>query len=150
MYIEKGAKGCKPLHSSCGFERNRECCANHPHIPTDAVQFGSGGSMPRRFSRSGLLAWAALLLAIPAGAQQPEAQAADITFSLGDASRSATWPVAVREVAIDGKPIRLDRPVHVEGSWLRTVTITLRNISPKTIVSGGIGLVFPESGDGSS
>jgi hypothetical protein len=106
--------------------------------------------MLRRFACRWLLASAALLLAIPACAQQPEAQAADITFSLGDASRSATWPVAVREVAIDGKPIRLDQPVHVQGSWLRTVTITLRNISPKAIVRGGIGLVFPESGDGSS
>ncbi len=106
--------------------------------------------MLRHFSGRWQLASAALFLAIPACAQQPEAPAADITFSLGDASRSATWPVAVREVAIDGKSIRLDRPVHVQGSWLRTVTIILRNISPKAIVSGGIGLVFPESGDGSS
>jgi hypothetical protein len=104
----------------------------------------------RHFSRRWLLASAALLLVVPACAQQPAAPAADITFSLGDSSRSATWPVAVREVAIDGKPIRLDRPVHVQGAWLRTVTITLRNISPKAIVRGGIGLVFPESGDGSS
>jgi hypothetical protein len=90
-----------------------------------------------------------LVFVCPASAQQPAASAADITFSLKDSSRSATWPVAVREVTIDGKPIRLDHPVHVQGSWLRTVTITLRNISPKIIVSGGIGLVFPESGDGS-
>lgn len=106
--------------------------------------------MLRQFSRRWLLASAALLLGVPACAQQPPPPAADITFSLGDSSRSATWPVAVREVTIDGKPIRLDRPVHVQGAWLRTVTITLRNISPKAIVRGGIGLVFPESGDGSS
>jgi hypothetical protein len=30
------------------------------------------------------------------------------------------------------------------------VTVTLRNVSPKTIVRGGIDLVFPESGDGSA
>jgi hypothetical protein len=106
--------------------------------------------MLRRFPRRWLLASAAVLLVVPACAQQPPAPAADITFSLRDADRIATWPVAVREVAIDGKPIRLDHPVHVQGSWLRTVTITLRNVSPKTIVRGGIGLVFPESGDGSS
>ena len=77
--------------------------------------------MLRRFARRWLLASAALLLAIPACVQQSEARAADVTFSLGDSSRSATWPVAVREVAIADKPIRLDRPVHVQGAWLRTV-----------------------------
>ena len=106
--------------------------------------------MLRRFARRWLPASAAVLLVVPASAQRPAAPAADITFALRDADRSATWPVAVREVAIDGKPIRLDRPVRVQGRWLRTVTITLRNVSPKTIVRGGIGLVFFESGDGSA
>jgi hypothetical protein len=106
--------------------------------------------MLRRFPRCWLLAPAAVLLVIAISAQQPSAPAADITFALRDADRSATWPIAIREVAIDGKPIRFDRPIRVEGSWLRTVTITLRNVSPKTIVRAGIGLVFPESGDGSS
>jgi hypothetical protein len=87
---------------------------------------------------------------VPARAQQSAALAAEITFALRDADRIATWPVAIREVAIDGKPIRLDRPVNVQGSWLRTMTITLRNVSPKTIVQGGVDLVFPESGDGSA
>jgi len=106
--------------------------------------------MLRRFPRCWLPASVAVLLVVPACAQRPAAPAADITFALRDADRSATWPVAVREVAIDGKPIRLDRPVRLQGPWLRTVTITLRNVSPKTIVRGGIGLVFPESGDGSA
>jgi len=106
--------------------------------------------MLRRFARRWLPASAAVLLVVPACAQRPAAPAADITFALRDADRSATWPVAVREVAIDGKPIRLNRPVRLQGPWLRTVTITLRNVSPKTIVRGGIGLVFPESGDGSA
>ena len=105
--------------------------------------------MLRRFPRRWLLAWAAVLLVVPACAQRPAAPAADITFALRDADRIATWPIAVRAVAIDGRPIRLDRPVRVQGPWLRTVTITLRNVSPKTIVRGGIGLVFPEVGDGS-
>src|ERR1035437_5520941 len=106
--------------------------------------------MHRRFPGRWLLAWAAVLLVVPACAQRPTAPAADITFALRDADRIATWPIAVRAVAIDGRPIRLDSPVHVQGPWLRTVTITLRNVSPKTIVRGGIGLVFPESGDASS
>ena len=105
--------------------------------------------MLRRFPRRWLLAWAAVLLVVPACAQRPAAPAADITFALRDADRIATWPIAVREVGIDGRPIHLDRPVRVQGPWLRTVTITLRNVSPKTIVRGGIGLVFPEVGDGS-
>ena len=105
--------------------------------------------MLRRFPRRWLLAWAAVLLVVPACAQRPTAPAADITFALRDADRIATWPIAVRAVAIDGRPIRLDRPVRVQGPWLRTVTITLRNVSPKTIVRGGIGIVFPEVGDGS-
>ncbi len=108
-----------------------------------------------RFLRRGLPTSASVFLVIvacvvPACAQQPVAPAAEITFALRDADRIATWPVAIREVAIDGKPIRLDRPVHVQGSWLRTMTITLRNVSPKTIVQGGINVVFPESGDGSA
>jgi|HubBroStandDraft_1064217.scaffolds.fasta_scaffold164937_2 hypothetical protein len=110
--------------------------------------------MLRHFPRRGLPTSAAVFLVIvacpfPACAQQPAPPAAEITFALRDADRIATWPVAIREVAIDGQPIRLDRPVRVQGSWLRTMTVTLRNVSPKTIVQGGINLVFPESGDGS-
>jgi hypothetical protein len=110
--------------------------------------------MLRRFPCRWLRASAAVLLVIPACgvpacAQQSAEPAADITFALRDADHIATWPVAIREFAIDGKPIRFDRPVHVQGSWLRTVAVTLRNVSPKTIVQGGINLVFPESGDGS-
>jgi hypothetical protein len=110
--------------------------------------------MLRRFPCRWLPASAAVLLVIPACgvpacAQQSAEPAADITFALPDADHIASWPVAIREFAIDGKPIRFDRPVHVQGSWLRTVAVTLRNVSPKTIVQGGINLVFPESGDGS-
>jgi len=106
--------------------------------------------MLRFFPRCWPLALAFVFLVIPACAQQPSAPAADVTFVLRDADRSATWPIAVRKVAIDGNPIRLDRSIPVQGSWLRTVTITLRNVSPKTIVRAGIGIVFPESGDGSA
>jgi hypothetical protein len=111
--------------------------------------------MRRRFPRH----WAARLgqrcfscfphTLVPACAQQPEPPTADITFAIRDANHTDTWPVSVREVAIDGKPIHLDHSVHVQGSWLSTVTITLRNVSPKTIVRGGIGIVFLEAGDGS-
>jgi hypothetical protein len=76
--------------------------------------------------------------------------AAQITFVLKDTNRSADWPVEVRALTIKDRPVQVNSPVRVQDQWFRTVAITLRNVSPKTIVTGGIGLVFPESGDGSS
>jgi hypothetical protein len=95
------------------------------------------------------LALAVFLLTMPAAAfGQAEPSSSAITFSLPDAGRSASWPVAVEGVAIGGRSIRLDSPVRVQNGWVPTATITLRNVSPKTIVSGGVILVFPEPGDG--
>ncbi len=95
------------------------------------------------------LAFAAFFLTMPAAASaQVQPPSSAITFTLPDAGRSADWPVAVQGVAIGGRPVRLDRPVRVQNGWERTATIRLRNISPKTIVSGGMGFVFPEPGDG--
>jgi hypothetical protein len=97
------------------------------------------------------LALGAFLLTMPSAAfSQAQSPASAITFTLPDADRSADWPVAVREVAIGGRPIRLGSPVRVQNGWVPTATITLRNVSPKTIVSGGIVLVFPEPGDGTA
>jgi len=97
------------------------------------------------------LALAAFFLTMPAlaFAQAPRSTPA-ITFTLPDAGRSADWPVTVRVVAIGGKPIPLDSPVRAQNGWEPTATITLRNVSPKTIVSGGMGFVFPEPGDGTA
>jgi len=75
-------------------------------------------------------------------------QTSAITFTLSDTQFSRNWPVSVAGVMIDGQPIHLEQPVHVQDGWERTATITLRNVSPKTIVSGGMGFVFPEPGDG--
>ena len=101
-------------------------------------------SLPSRW-----LALAAFFLTVPVAAfAQAQPSTSAITFTLPDADRSADWPVAVRMVAISGRPIRLDRPVRMQNGWVRTATITLRNVSPKTIVSGGMGFVFPEPGDG--
>ena len=96
-----------------------------------------------------LSACAIALCAAPALAQPTQAPPTDITFTLRDPGRMATAPVAIRGITIDGKPLHLDRPIRVQGAWLHTVAVTLANVSPKTIVRGGIGLVFPESGDGS-
>ncbi len=82
------------------------------------------------------------------GLAQTQPPTSSITFTLPDTGRSAEWPVAVQGVAIGGRTIRLDRPVRVQNGWVRTATITLRNVSPKTIVSGGMLFVFPEPGDG--
>jgi hypothetical protein len=97
------------------------------------------------------LALAVFLLTMPAAAfAQAQPPASAMTFTLPEADRSAAWPVSVREVSIGGRPIRLGSPVQVLNGWQRTATITLRNISPKTIVSGGMLFVFPEAGDGTA
>ncbi len=88
------------------------------------------------------------LTTLAAAFAQAQPPSSVITFSLPDAGRSADWPVAVGAVAIGGRPVRLDSPVRVQNGWVQTTTITLRNVSPKTIVSGGMGFVFPEPGDG--
>lgn len=106
--------------------------------------------MPRRFPSRCWTLCVLTLLTASALAQPANQPASDITFTLRDPARMATAPIAIRGISIEGRPLRLDRPLRVQGAWLRTVTITVANISPKTIVSGGIGLVFPESGDGSS
>ena len=106
--------------------------------------------MLRRFLSRSLAVCAAALLLTPAFAQPHKAPTSDITFTLRDPARMATAPVAIRGITIDGKPLRLNHPFRVQGAWLRSVIVTLANVSPKTIVSGGIGLVFPEVGDGTS
>lgn len=91
------------------------------------------------------LVFAAFFLTVPLAAfAQAQPSTSSITFTLPDAGRSGDWPVAVQRVAIGGRPIRLDNPVRVQNGWVLTATITLRNVSPKTIVSGGMGFVFPE------
>ncbi len=75
-------------------------------------------------------------------------QTSAITFSIENAAYRQSWPISVGSITIEGRPIHLDQPVQVQDGWERTATITLRNISPKPIVSGGIVLVFPEPGDG--
>ncbi|MGA8532023.1 MAG: hypothetical protein WB622_20030 [Acidobacteriaceae bacterium] len=105
--------------------------------------------MPRPFP-SLCLSACGVLLSASALAQPASAPPSEITFTLRDPARMTTAPVAIRAISVDGRPLRLNRPIRVQGLWLHTVVIALANISPKTIVSGGIGLVFPESGDGSS
>ncbi|HEY1502305.1 MAG TPA: hypothetical protein VGF88_22200 [Acidobacteriaceae bacterium] len=74
--------------------------------------------------------------------------ATQITINLKDAQYPADRPVTIM-VSIGGRPIQLGHPVRVNGKWIGTTVITLRNISPKTIVQAGVGMVFPECGDGS-
>jgi len=100
-----------------------------------------------------LLSWwvvlAGFLATMPAPAlAQSQTPTSVITFTPPDADRSADWPVAIQTVMIGGRPIQLGGPVRVRAGWVPTATITLRNISPKVIVSGGVLLVFPEPGDG--
>jgi hypothetical protein len=91
---------------------------------------------------------AALPALFPAFGQQTPAPA--ITFALDSAAFSKNWPVSVVGITINGRPIQLDQPVRVQGNWIKTVVVTLRNLSPKPIVRAGMMLSFPESGNGTS
>jgi hypothetical protein len=100
--------------------------------------------------------WRAFVLAAalpalsPAFAQQKPAPESTITFTLDSAAFSKNWPVNVVSITISGRPIQLDQPVRVQGNWIKTVVVTLRNVSPKPITRGGMLLSFRESGDGTS
>lgn len=98
--------------------------------------------------RRALVVAAALLALSPGFAQQKPAPASAITFTLKDAEYSRNWPVSVVGITINGRHIRVDQPVLVQGNWIKTVVVTLRNISPKPIVRAGMLLSFPESGTG--
>lgn len=100
--------------------------------------------------------WRAFVLAgvlaawFPAYGQQTPAPMSPITFTLKDAAFSQRWPVSVVGITINGRPIRFDEPVRVQGNWIRTVVVTLRNVSPRPITRGGMVMSFLESGDGTS
>jgi hypothetical protein len=95
-----------------------------------------------------LVLTAALLALSSAFAQQKPAPASSLTFTLENAEYSKNWPVSVVGITINGRPIRLDQPARVQGNWIKTVAVTLRNVSPKPIVRAGMLLSFPESGNG--
>ncbi len=98
----------------------------------------------------GKLAWVAVVAALclpgPLAAQKPVST--EITFTLASYNASSEWPVSIREIAIGGRPVQIDRPMRVAGDWLPTVTMTLLNVSPKTIVRGGMDITFFQSGNG--
>jgi hypothetical protein len=91
---------------------------------------------------------AALPALFPAFGQQTPASA--ITFTLKDAEYSRNWPVSVVGITMNGRPIQFNQPVRVQGNWIKTVVVTLRNVSPKPITRGGMLMSFLESGDGTS
>ncbi|MGB9030177.1 MAG: hypothetical protein WCC27_08660, partial [Acidobacteriaceae bacterium] len=98
--------------------------------------------------RRPLVLTAALLALFPALAQLKPAPASAITFTLDNAAYSRNWPVSVVSITINSRPVRLDQPVRVQGNWIKTVVVTLRNVSPKPIVRAGMLISFPESGNG--
>jgi hypothetical protein len=57
-------------------------------------------------------------------------------------------PVKVLSVMEGDRDIPLDTPFPVHGMWLRDIKVVLQNTSTKTIVSGGVILSYPETGDG--
>lgn len=56
----------------------------------------------------------------------------------------------MKELLIDGKAVPLGKPVHLEGNWLPTVQVVVRNASIKTIVHAQMFLRYPETGYGSN
>jgi hypothetical protein len=51
----------------------------------------------------------------------------------------------VVRVTLGDKEIPLDTPVPLEGMWMRTISVTLQNVSSKTIVECAIAVDFPET-----
>jgi len=96
------------------------------------------------------LALAAVMTAMSlAGPLAAQSQASSkITFTLDHYNPSSEWPVSIRQITVGGRPAQFDRPLLVAGDWLPTVTMTLVNVSPKTIVRGGMDITFLQSGDG--
>ncbi|MGH9646013.1 MAG: hypothetical protein ACRD4E_04275, partial [Bryobacteraceae bacterium] len=86
-------------------------------------------SMPFAFAQSA-----------PAPADRPSM----VTLHL---NTSSAWslPVKVVGVMLGGQQVPLDTPIRVEGMWMRTISVTIQNTSPKPIVKCGIDIEFPEA-----
>jgi hypothetical protein len=56
-----------------------------------------------------------------------------------------TAPMKVVRVMLGDKEIANDVPVPVEGMWMRNISVTLANVSAKTIVVCGVSVMFPET-----
>jgi len=66
-----------------------------------------------------------------------------VTFHVN--AHHAPVPMKVVRVMLGDQEIPLDTPVPVEGMWMRTISVTLQNISSKTIFKCGISVMFPET-----
>jgi hypothetical protein len=69
-----------------------------------------------------------------------------VTFHMLYLSPAA--PVKVARLMLGDKEIPFDTPIPVQGQWLRDVSVVLQNTSSKTIVSGGVILTYPQTGNG--
>jgi hypothetical protein len=61
---------------------------------------------------------------------------------------SAKPPVEITQIFVDSRLVTPDTPIHVSGSWLSTVTVTVRNVSQKEAITSDLTLTFPETGTG--
>jgi len=99
-----------------------------------------------RASAYGLIAGSILLGNLrAANAQTLPSQMDDVTFTLDIPGTHP--PVKIIKVLLDGKPIDLDRPVHVSGNWVSRIAVEMQNVSTKDIVFGELILDYPETGD---
>ena len=94
-----------------------------------------------------------LSLALLSGVGQPghaswqEAETL-VAVRLRDEAGDRRILLEIREVTIDGEPIKLDEPVHANPDWLRRLTIRVRNVSGRPLVHVGIGVgLLPRVGD---
>jgi hypothetical protein len=67
----------------------------------------------------------------------------EVTFHLNGGKNSP--PVKIVHLMLGQTEIPLDSPVHVEGMWMPKISVVVQNISPKTIVKGGVMFSFPEA-----
>ncbi len=73
----------------------------------------------------------------------PSEHSSMVTFHVS--AHHAPAPMRVVRVMLDGKETALDTPVPVEGMWMRSISVTLLNVSAKTIVVCGVSVDFPET-----
>lgn len=104
--------------------------------------------MAKRIRLQWPLVWTLCLL----GSMEPAVlaqQAGRITINLKDAEYAANWPMTVT-LSVDGKPVRFGQSISVSPHWIGTAVVSLHNISPRTIVQAGTGMVFRECGNGTA
>jgi hypothetical protein len=78
----------------------------------------------------------------------PDTQTVKLTFEVS--SHHPESPVQIEQIEIDGKSVPFGTPVEVSAAWMQKMVVFVKNVSPKSVVQGGLILTFPETGSGNS